>query len=158
MSSAIDQILINRYFVKWLTYMKEHIGWNLRNLDQLFARTMEEKLGYPVAQLRVLGFVSGRGDDITYQKDIERMFMVSRAAVSTTIDKMEKSGLLKRCPSERDRRQKYVKVTEKGFQVAELCYKNLMDMEDSLVEYLGKEDVASFLEICSRIRERLEEF
>ncbi len=138
--------------------MKEHIGWNLRNLDQLFERTMEEKLGYPVAQLRILGFVAGRGDEITYQKDIERMFLISRAAVSTTIDKMEKSGLLKRCLSERDRRQKYVKVTEKGLQVAELCYKNLMDMEDSLVEYLGKEDVASFLDICSRIRERLEEF
>lgn len=138
--------------------MKEHIGWNLRNLDQLFEKTMEEKLGYPVAQLRILGYVAGRAGKPTYQKDIGQMFQISRAAVSAMVDKMERAGLLCRRCSAMDRRQKYVEITEKGLDVARLCYRNLMDMEDSLVEYLGRDDLESFLGICSRIRKKLEEF
>lgn len=79
---------------------------------ELYARDLAHAVGLTPAQLRVLQIVDER-QSVT-PKALARQMGVSQATVTTLVDKLVAHGLVERAPSDRDRRQINVVITETG--------------------------------------------
>lgn len=79
---------------------------------ELYARDLAHAVGLTPAQLRVLQIVVER-ESLT-PKMLARQMGVSQATVSALVDKLEQRGLVRRVPSETDRRQTHVLITPAG--------------------------------------------
>lgn len=137
--------------------MKNHIGWKIKVLDQAFLRVAESHVGLPATQLRLLGYLLSRENEYTYQKDIESAFSVSRAAVSITLDKMEKSGFLRRVNSEKDKRQKYLVLLDKGRDAAKESFERLVELEEDIESIFSEDEKKLFDDFVTRLLLRMEE-
>ncbi len=69
--------------------------------------------GVSSAQYNVLVLLKGSQDGLS-QVQISRQMVVSRANITSIIDKLEKKGLVKRLPDTSDRRSFRVRLTDKG--------------------------------------------
>ncbi len=79
---------------------------------EIFARDLAQTARLTPAQLRVLQIVQGR--DSATPKALAQQMGVSQATVTSLVDKLVARGLVARLPSETDRRQVNVAVTEAG--------------------------------------------
>jgi DNA-binding MarR family transcriptional regulator len=77
-----------------------------------FARDLAHAAGLSPAQLRVLQIVAER--DSATPKLLARQMGVSQATVTALVDKLVARGLVKRVPSEQDRRQTNIVATDLG--------------------------------------------
>lgn len=78
---------------------------------QLLSRTMAETGGHP-AQAACLRVIAGH-DSIT-QRDLGEQLLVSPAALTTMLQRIERQGLIERWPDESDQRLMRIKLTEAG--------------------------------------------
>ena len=90
---------------------------------ELYARDLAHAAGLTPAQLRVLQVVDEKSS--ATPKALATQMGVSQATVTTLVDKLVARGLVERIPSERDRRQTNVVVTEQG-------HSRLIDAPDAL--------------------------
>ncbi len=79
---------------------------------ELYARDLARGVGLTPAQLRVLQIVD-KADSVT-PKALAGQMGVSQATVTALVDKLVAQGLVRRLPSETDRRQTNVVVTAQG--------------------------------------------
>ncbi|WP_292293474.1 MarR family transcriptional regulator [Marivita sp.] len=79
---------------------------------ELYARDLAHAVGLTPAQLRVLQIVNGK-ESVT-PKTLATQMGVSQATVSALVDKLVARGLVERVPSNQDRRQTNVTVTQDG--------------------------------------------
>lgn len=79
---------------------------------ELYARDLAHAVGLTPAQLRVLQIVDEKGS--VTPKALATQMGVSQATVSALVDKLVSRRLVERVPSEQDRRQTNVTVTEQG--------------------------------------------
>lgn len=99
---------------------------NMEDMDKGLIQYME-RLMWDFMDLH--GFTNGRKAEITLMaalalflvqqgrtqmKDIANAFNVSNSTVTDYVDYLEKKGFVKRIRSEKDRREVYVQLTEKG--------------------------------------------
>lgn len=87
----------------------------LRATD-LYERDLAQAVGLTPAKLRVLQILSSRTDGCATPKDLATRMGVSQATVTALVDKLVDMGLVKRVPSERDRRQTNVTITAVGIE------------------------------------------
>ena len=91
--------------------MNNRFFLDLKYISISFDKLIEKRTGFTSAQLRILGYLMQHEEVVVYQKDIEDSIAVSRAAVSTILDKMERAGLLVRENSSMDKRMKRISLT-----------------------------------------------
>lgn len=102
---------------------------------ELYARDLAQAVGLTPAQLRVLQIVDEK-ESVT-PKALATQMGVSQATVSALVDKLVAQKLVKRIPSEQDRRQTNVTVTSEG-------HTRLQDAPDALQQRY----VRKFLELA----------
>lgn len=90
---------------------------------ELFSRDLASAVGLTPAQLRVLQVVAEKTN--ATPKLLANQMGVSQATITTLVDKLVKSGLVQRVPSEQDRRQVKVLATQQGLD-------RLVDAPDAL--------------------------
>ncbi|WP_047996844.1 MarR family winged helix-turn-helix transcriptional regulator [Puniceibacterium sp. IMCC21224] len=79
---------------------------------ELFARDLAQAAGVTPAQIRVLQIVDEKTS--ATPKGLATQMGVTQATVTALVDKLVAQGLVERVPSELDRRQTNVVVTEQG--------------------------------------------
>ena len=136
--------------------MTRHFLPALKNFTHLFDSYIEMVTGFSSSQLRILGFLAHEEDSVC-QKDIEVMGLVSRAAVSTILDKMEASGLIERKANLKDARKKEIVLTAKGREVSDNVYKLLTETERQVFSVLSEEEKKTMIEIGNKLAMKLEE-
>lgn len=67
------------------------------------------------------------------------------------IDRMETLGLLRREASDRDRRQKYITITEKGLALATEIEGEVVGMRDEMLEGLSDVEIQSGIRLFEQI-------
>ena len=82
--------------------------------------------------------------------DIAKKLGVTMAAVTHQIKALEVLGLIKRTTSDKDKREVYIQITEKGKEKLVTIKKLYWQKLCSVVEYLGEDDCAKFSEIISK--------
>lgn len=83
---------------------------------ELFERDLAQAVGLTPAKLRVLQILSSRPGRCATPKDLAAQMGVSQATVTALVDKLVVMGLVKRVPSEKDRRQINVTITDEGME------------------------------------------
>ncbi|MDF1735927.1 MAG: MarR family transcriptional regulator [Minwuia sp.] len=79
---------------------------------EAFSRELAQSAGVTPAQLRVLQIVEQR--DGVIPKALAQQMRVGQATVTSLVDKLVAQGLVRRQPSEIDRRQTHVMITDRG--------------------------------------------
>jgi DNA-binding MarR family transcriptional regulator len=82
----------------------------LRNADQALGAA---NVGITPVQLAVLAYVADSDEPVTLGM-VAKNHQVTNAVVTGLVDRLEKSGAVKRVPSPNDRRRVYLEITDAG--------------------------------------------
>jgi DNA-binding MarR family transcriptional regulator len=80
-----------------------------------------------------------------------RILDVTVAAITHRINSLEKEGYIVRTSSPTDRRVVFISLSEKGSETVSILKKNHKQSIYGLVEYLGDEDSANFIDLLGKI-------
>jgi DNA-binding MarR family transcriptional regulator len=89
--------------------------------------------------------------------ELYRSLMVSSGGMTDRLRRLEERGLVRRRPSDQDRRSMLVELTAEGRKLIERAWREDMELENELVAGLGKaerQELASLLEQLARILEK----
>ncbi|MFE0043459.1 MarR family winged helix-turn-helix transcriptional regulator [Streptomyces albireticuli] len=143
---VVPETVLRPGFQAWLSLVHSY-GSVAKTLDRRLTRDLDISLAW----FEVLVLLHTAADGRRRLLELSRLLIVSKASVSKLIDRMEKSGLVRREASERDRRAVYAVITPSGREAlsealplqtanVEDCFSRLLDERDlhDLVRILGK--------------------
>jgi len=131
------------------------------NLKRSFIRSMErikqiiptisDFMDIGVNEMLILANLSGSSDDpdkpdVTYVSDILRNVLITKSAVSQTLNVLEKKELITRKTDLGDRRKVSVFLTQKGTVVAQKAQNDLESFLQIVFERFGEENVQTLVE------------
>ena len=136
-------------------------GRECQKLSNHFHRLGDENLakeGITFSQLRVLGYISRHGEQgEVYQRDLEQDFGVRRSSITSILQNMEKSGLLKRCGATEDARIKKITLTSKGKDLDERLRSYIHGLEADMMKGFSQEEKELLYEFLLRMSKNLKE-
>ena len=92
------------------------------------------------------------------QSEIAERLQVSDAAVTVSLRKMERAGLIVRAPREGNARAKEIRLTEKGSCMVEKTSKLFEDVDNAALKGIPEEELEVMRTCMIRIKKNLEEF
>ena len=126
----------------------------LMRTDRLHRAAIEaemEKLGIHRSQHIVLMNISGC-DGVTNQASIAKSLDISPAAVSVTVQKLEKAGLVQRCEGA-DAREKNVSLTQAGRDTAEKTHRLFTRVDDAMCSGMTEGELDA---LCSALAKMID--
>ncbi len=144
-----------------ITDKREHIGFEIRWIQNLIEATMREKRernGFCVTQIQhwIINYLDHRSNQDIYQKDLEEEFHVSRATISSTLQVMEKNGLIIRSAVQQDARLKKLTLTERAIEFKRQARQNVDELELCMQDGLSTEEKVQLLYLLRKVRQNLE--
>ncbi|APU72160.1 transcriptional regulator [Companilactobacillus crustorum] len=100
-------------------------------------------------QMSVIDYLSRRGDQETWQRDIETEFFIQRSTTTVLLQRMEKKELLYRTASTLDARQKSVHLTDKALQLETKINDYMKQQQEILEANFSGEDIQTFEKILN---------
>lgn len=142
--------------------VRNHIGFELRlaqNLLEAHMREEREQDGFCLTQLQhwIIRFLDRNREREIFQRDLEEEFHTSRATISSTLQVMERNGLIVRTAVEKDARLKKISLTEKSQDFIRHIRENVEQIEARMRRGMSEEEVAMLLSLLRRVRKNLEE-
>ncbi len=134
-------------------------GREVQCVANRFRRLGDENLqkeGITISQLRVIAYISHRGDLPVYQKELEEHLRIRRSSVTGLLQNMEKSELLVRTGAEKDARVKLVSLTEKGKALDEKLKSYIHGLESELMKGFTAEEKDAMRGFLLRMLENLD--
>lgn len=125
--------------------------------DRLHRAAIEaqiEKLGIHRSQHFVLMSLSHREGELT-QTEIANMLDISPAAVTVTLQKLEKSGLIERKTSGEDARTKIIRLTEEGKKTVKKTHELFLEVDDAMCGGMTGEELDALCAYLSRMSDNL---
>ncbi len=104
-----------------------------------------------IEQHAVLHILNERKSDVIL-KEMACAMGKDKSAILRIIDVLEEKELVRRAVDQKDRRKKYLMVTEKGKQVIEKFLKIEAELRAELKEGLTKEDMKIFYKVVGHIK------
>ena len=95
------------------------------------------------------------GTDGLSQADLSRMMLVNPANVTGLIDRMEKTGFLRRIASSADRRRNTVKLTAKGKRLFAKVEPLYAEQIKNTMSALTQKDQKSLIKILEKVRNKI---
>ena len=130
-----------------------------KTLDRKLKRQMDLRTsaeGINGIQACLIRYVHER--DIVYQKDLEKDFKVRKSSITSMLNTMEKSGVIKRESEESDLRKKRIVLTDKGISIHNEIGKKLKELLDETFSDLTEEDRQNLENIFIKINSRTQGF
>jgi DNA-binding MarR family transcriptional regulator len=125
--------------------------------DRLHRAAIEaqiEKLGIHRSQHFVLMHLSHSGGGIS-QSEIAKRLDVSPAAVTVTLQKLEKSGLIERQNRQDDARTKIITLTDAGRQTVEVTHRLFLEVDEQMCGGMTGEELDTLCACLSKMTENL---
>ena len=104
---------------------------------------------------RVFGFICRNQDKNVTSTDLMAHFDSPKSTISETLSSLEERGYILFEVNPEDRRQKYLRLTEKGLARFEGVLVLFSQAEEKMTEGLSEEDIATYLRVCEQIRRNL---
>lgn len=118
-----------------------------------FERVMPE--GMTLAQFTILNHFVRLGGQ-RRPSDLARAFQVTRATMTSTLQRLEPKGLVRIVPDDSDGRGRLVEITHAGRAVHADCIARLAPVLEDLLARIGRTPFASALAPLTEIRTRLD--
>lgn len=112
--------------------------------------------GITLAQFSILNHFVRLELETKPPKDLASAFQVTRATMTSTLTRLERSGLVKIAPNPEDGRGKLVSITEKGRAMREECITRLQGPLEDANTILDDEEVAALLPLLASVRAKLD--
>lgn len=108
-------------------------------------------------QIAILEYLIEHSDEEIYQKDLESSFKISKAAISDTLNAMEKNNLIKRNVSKIDARRNIIIPTKESLDMHKDLIKDIKQVNEELLNCPTKEEVNEFLRITEKLKNYMKE-
>ena len=146
---------------KMPAFAKDNSGaaffWKIRNIkhSRMIAITeMLEDYKLHYTQPPVLGMID-RMDEPT-QRELAEAMNTSAAAMSATLKRLEKAGLVQRVSLEEDTRKNKIKLTEKGKAIHEDAFGKTMEIDRSMLKGFSEKEIKQLFAYLDRIQTNIE--
>lgn len=116
----------------------------LKACDEFF-----RPFGLTDAQYNVLRILEGAREPLS-QHALAKRLMVSRANVTSLIDKLEARGLVERCACE-DRRVKLIRLTERGLTFVEETFADVQRLCAALLQPLSETEQQQLRRLLTKV-------
>lgn len=93
---------------------------------------------------------------VSTQIELSRLCGIEQPSMAVTLNRMEKSGLIARKTDDKDARRKFVTLTPHGEAMLQLMTLHAHTVYEQAIEGLSDEEIQSFLRICARMTQNLE--
>ena len=139
------------------------IGFQVKILGTLIDREIRAKVSECKLEKitnmhgHIIGYLRRNSDKEIFQRDIENKFMISGASVSEILKLMEKNGLIRRLPVERDGRLKKIVLTDKALEMHDEVRVSIDGVEREIAELLTEQERNEFDRIASKLIEKLKQ-
>lgn len=117
----------------------------------------EEKRPQSQLQGGILGYLYHHQQEPVYQKDIERVFRITGATVSNTLQVMEKNGLIVRKSQDRDARLKRILLTPEAARNHARIEEHMDNMDRRMLRGMSGEEEAELNRLLGILMKNLEE-
>lgn len=140
-----------------------HLGFEMCRLMRLITRrNLAASASKTVEQLTkrhsyLLRYLFENESHNVYQRDIEKKFSLSRSAVTSLLQAMEKNDLVVREGVEQDARLKRICLTPKARNLHLQIEREIEEFEACLTKGITEEERRIFLQVIRKMRENLEE-
>ncbi len=124
-----------------------------RSVDAEIQANLPEDIS--VLQSHVIGFLSHRQKEDTFQRDIEASFSLRRSTVSEVLSLMEKKGLIRREAVEHDARLKKIIPTPHALRLHKTVIESIDSAERMALSGLTEEDIHSLHRVLETIKYNL---
>ena len=104
--------------------------------------TYAKQFGLTGTQMSIIDFVGNHGQVL--QRDIEAEFAIQRSTATLTLQRMEKSGLIKRSASTTDARQKAVSLTPKANKLKQKITAYILGQQQAMEQAFTPAEQAVF--------------
>lgn len=111
--------------------------------------------GMTMSQLAVISFLHFRGDQDTYQKDLETCLKLRRSTVSSLLNTLERKGLLERVSVPQDARLKKIILTEEASSLGLQIHAAFAALDFNMFQGLTPEEIALLESILVKIQTNL---
>lgn len=126
-------------------------------IEQLARSRLERSLpdGMKVSQFVVLNHLVRLGGAWSPAR-LAAAFQLTKGAMTNTLQRLERRGLVQIAADPNDGRGKLVSITEAGREMRARCVESLGPMFDDLSSQLSNRDFASALPILEKVRKHLD--
>jgi DNA-binding MarR family transcriptional regulator len=111
------------------------------------------EIDIPHAQLFVMNMLVHQGPCRT--SDIVKELQVSAPTVTGILDRLEKSGYVRRVEDQKDRRAVMIELTAEGKKIAVKLKSTIVARWSEVLKKLSAEDAEKYLEILRKIKEAI---
>lgn len=138
---------------RWAGNAEVPLTMRLGRTSHFITSALEQTLGFSYSQVRILfGAMEPEG---VIQATLSKQSKVDPAAITRSLQTMERDGLIRREPDPKDSRCIRIFVTEKGKSLAQTLPGKIAEFEASLTEGLPDEEILGMHRLLSHIEERL---
>ncbi|RWR13656.1 MarR family transcriptional regulator [Siminovitchia fortis] len=90
--------------------------------------------------------------------ELADLLFVHRSAITVRVDKLVKKGLLERERDEGDRRNVYLRVSEKGMEFYRTLESKINEFVEAIIRDIPKEEMENFLNVFEKIATYIEKY
>jgi len=126
-------------------------------IEQLARNQLERQLpgGLKVSQFAVLNHLVRLGGEWSPLR-LANAFQLTKGAMTNTLQRLEKRGLIRVAADPRDGRAKLVTITEAGREMRSSCVASIGPVFEALSSEISADDLESALPILQRVRQHLD--
>lgn len=103
-------------------------------------------------QMQILEYILKHEEEEIYQKDLESIFHLSRATVSSVLQTMEKYSLIDRVIDNADTRTKKINLNKRTKEIFENHKRNFQNLENKIVKDISDEDLEVFYKVLKKMK------
>lgn len=140
---------------------RRHVGPAVRTLSHRIGQVLNnipavrDNKNMTGIQVWILNFLFRRGQEPTFQRDVESEFNIRRSTATEILKQMEKGGLIRRVPVEYDARLKKIELTDYAEVVKQQLERQVQRTERQLTEGFSEEELDAFFSYVCRFQENL---
>lgn len=113
-------------------------------------------LGIHHSQHRMLMHLSKRSQEPPSQKELADTLGISPAAVTTTLQRLEKEGYISRSATDEDNRRNEIRITDAGLSKINECHGVFESADRAMFEGFSEEEMATLISFMERIDRNLD--
>ena len=140
---------------------KRHIGYAVQSLNRRLGQSLNnipairENERLTGIQIWILSFLSRRGEQDTFQRDVEAEFQIRRSTATEILKMMEQNDLIRRVPVEYDARLKKIIFTDYAAEIKKQLEEQIRRTEEQLTEGFSEEELDMFFDFIQRFQKKL---
>ena len=121
------------------------------------AESQEKKLGIHRSQHMMLMHLAHCQEPPT-QAELAKAFEISPAAVTVTLQKLEKAGFVTRRAIDGNNRAKYIAITPAGMDIVRRSWELYKALDEAMLSGLTEDDLRKFADVLARMQDNLRSF